>query len=179
MGLPVQELFDNPTIAEIAKLLTDTNDSTESLPRIERRKGDGPVPLSASQEQLWFLNQLAPGSPVYNIVDLIHLGVTYNPEALRKAVKELVRRHETLRTAFSYDSGQPMQVVLPTADVEILDLDLSSLSENEQEREWKRIVHEQGRKPFDLSQAPLLRGTVIHRSAKEHELFAGHPPHHC
>ena len=171
VDLPVEDLFENPTVAEIAKLLSDSEGSTETILRIERRAGNGPFPLSASQEQLWFLNQLAPGSPAYNIVDLISLGSTYNPEALREAVGELVRRHETLRTVFSYSGEKPMQVILPNVDLELLEIDLSSLSEPEQEREWTRVVHEQARKPFDLSQAPLLRGTVIHRSAKEHELL--------
>jgi amino acid adenylation domain-containing protein/FkbM family methyltransferase len=171
VDLPAQILFENSTIAELAKLLTKTEGSAGNIQRIERRKQDGPYPLSSSQEQLWFLNQLAPGSPVYNVVDLIPLGATYDPEAIGKTVKELVRRHEILRTAFSYSSGQPMQVVLPTADVALSELDLSSLPEPEQEREWVRVVHEEGRKPFDLSQVPLLRGTVIHRSAKEHKLL--------
>jgi amino acid adenylation domain-containing protein len=171
VDLPVQDLFENPTIAGIAKLLPDADDATGEVQRIERRKGDGPFPLSAGQQQLWFLNQLAPGSPVYNIVDLIHLGETYNPEALRKAVRELVRRHETLRTAFSYIDGQPMQVVSPSAEVQLSELDLSSLPETDREREWSRIVHEQSRRPFDLSQAPLLRVTIIHKSATQHDLL--------
>lgn len=128
-------------------------------------------PLSASQEQLWFLNQMAPGSPDYNVVDLIDLGATYNSDALKKVAMELVRRHETLRTAFSQANGQPMQVVLPSAELELLEFDLTSLPETEKESEWTRVVHEQTRKPFDLSLAPLIRWTVIHRSAKEHKLL--------
>ena len=171
VDLPVQDLFENPTIAGIANLLTDADDVPGEVQRIERRKGDGPFPLSALQEQLWYLNQLAPESPVYNVVDLIHLGATYNSEALGKLMRELVRRHETLRTAFSYTSGHPMQVVLPTAEIELSEVDLTALPETEKEREWARVLHEQTRKPFDLSRAPLIRGTIIHRSAKEHKLL--------
>ncbi len=171
VDLPAQILFENSTIAELAKRLTKAERSTGNVQRIEPRKQDGPYPLSSAQEQLWFLNQLAPDSPVYNVVDLIPLGETYNPEAIRKTVKELVRRHEILRTAFSYSSGLPMQVVLPAVDVALTELDLSSLPEPEREREWVRVVHEEGRKPFDLSEAPLFRGTVIHGSAKDHKLL--------
>ena len=142
-----------------------------TIQRMERHNGAMSFPLSASQEQLWYFNQLAPGSPVYNVVDLIDLGATYNPQALRKVAMELMRRHETLRTAFSHVSGQPMQVVLPTAELELLEFDLTSLTETEQESEWTRVVGEQTRKLFDLSQAPLIRWTVIHRSAKEHKLL--------
>lgn len=169
--LPAQALFEHSTIAELAKFLKGTEDSSTSIQRIERRNYDDALPLSSSQEQLWFLNQLAPDSPVYNIVDLIHLGPTYVPDALQKAVKEMVRRHEILRTSFSYSSGQPMQFVSPTVDVALAEIDLASLPEIEQEQEWARLVREEGQKPFDLSQAPLFRGIVIHRSAKEHELL--------
>ena len=171
VDLPVEDLFENPTVAGIAKLLSVSEGPSENTLRIERRAGNGPFPLSASQEQLWFLNQLAPGSPSYNIVDLIHLGDTYNPATFRKAVSELVRRHETLRTAFFYSGEKPMQVILPTVDLKISEVDLSSLGRPEQEQEWMRVVHEQARKPFDLSQAPLVRATVIHKSTKEHELL--------
>ncbi|HZL49532.1 MAG TPA: amino acid adenylation domain-containing protein [Terracidiphilus sp.] len=142
-----------------------------TIQRMERHHGATSFPLSASQEQLWYLNHLAHGSPVYNVMDLIDLGATYNPQALRKVAMELVRRHETLRTAFSYVGGQPMQVVLPTAELELLEFDLTSLPETEQESEWTRVVREQTCKPFDLSQAPLIRWTVIHRSATEHRLL--------
>ena len=171
VDLPVQDLFENPTIAGIAELLTDTEDTTGTIQRIERHKGEMHFPVFAGQEQLWYLNQLAPGSPVYNVLDLIDLGATYNSEALRKVARELVRRHETLRTAFSHTNGQLTQVVLPTAEMELSEVDLSSLPDTEQEREWANAVDEQTRKPFDLSQAPLIRGTIIHRSAKEHKLL--------
>ena len=171
VDLPAQIIFEHSTIAGIANFLSKAEGFGGKIQRIERRKEGGPYLLSSSQEQLWFLNQLAPRSPVYNVVDLIPLGETFVPDALRKAVKELVRRHEILRTAFSFRDGRPVQVVMPAADVPLSDLDLSSMPEPEQESEWVRVVHEEGRKPFDLSQIPLLRGTVVHRSRHEHKLL--------
>ena len=103
--------------------------------------------------------------------DIVDFHGKYNAEAMRKAIKELVRRHEILRTAFSHSGGQPMQVILPEMDLPLAELDLSSLSEQEREREWTRVVHEQGRRPFDLSQTPLLRATMVHLSAHEHRLL--------
>ena len=140
-----------------------------TIPCKERQAGATPFPLSASQEQLWYLNQLAPSSPVYNVVDLIDLGETYDSQVLRKVGEEMVRRHETLRTAFSLAGVQAIQTVLPTAEVELLEFDLSSVAEPE--REWKKVISEQTQRAFDLSQAPLIRLTAIHRSAKEHQLL--------
>ena len=171
VDLPVQDLFDNPSIAELSKLLADSDESVEVMQRIQRRTGDGSLPLSAGQEQLWYLNLLAPGSPVYNVVDLVDLGPTYNAEALKKAVRELVRRHETLRTQFPLVDGRLAQVIVPTLEIEIGEFDASSLPEAEREVELSRAIEAQTCKPFDLTQAPLLRTTVIHRSPKEHKLL--------
>jgi hypothetical protein len=90
---------------------------------------------------------------------------------MRRALDELVRRHEILRTEFSNSDGLPVQVVLPNMELPLAELDLSSLSEQEREREWTRAVREQGRKPFDLSRAPLLRVAMVHLSTREHRLL--------
>jgi len=171
VGLPIQTLFANPTIAGLSHALTEARGSGGDTQPIEPRKQGGPCPLSFTQERLWFLDQLAAGSPVYNMVDVIRFDGTYDAKAMRRAMKELVRRHEILRTAFSHSNGQLLQVASPTIDLVLSELDLSSLPEPEREREWMRVVREQGRKPFDLSQAPLLRGTMVHLSHQEHQLL--------
>jgi len=170
VDIPLEMLFENPTISGLAKVLTAAKGSG-TVERIEPRKQFGPTPLSYAQEQLWFLDQLTPGSPVYNMGDIVDFYGKYNPEAMRKAINDLVRRHEILRTSFSHSGGQPVQVISPEMDLPLAELDLSSLSEKEREREWTRVVSEQGRKPFDLSQAPLLRATLVHLSPHEHRLL--------
>lgn len=171
VDLPAQILFENSTIAELAKLLQKAETSARSVQRIERRKGVGPYPLSSSQEQFWFLNQLAPSSPVYNVVDVILLDDKFNAEALKKTIGELVRRHEVLRTAFTYTGERPMQVVLPELHLEVEEVDLSSMPEAAKKSEWTRVEQERSRRPFDLSQVPLLRLTVGHWSDQEHRLL--------
>jgi len=170
-----QTLFENPTIAGLSKVITAAKSSgptsSENIRPIERRQASGPAPLSFAQEQLWFLNHLAPDSPVYNINDAVDFHGEYNSDAMRKAVQELVRRHEILRTEFSHSGGQPVQTVLPEMNVALAELDLGSLPPQEREREWARVVREQGRKPFDLSKAPLLRATAVHLSDHEHRLL--------
>jgi len=163
-------LFDNPTIAGLSKVITAAK-SSGTVPRIERHKLPGPSPLSFAQEQLWFLDRLTPGSPVYNMNDVVDFHGEYNAEAMRKAIRELVRRHEILRTEFSQDNGQPVQVILLEMNLPLAELDLGSLPEQERNQEWTRVVREQGRRPFDLSKAPLLRATMVHLSAREHRLL--------
>lgn len=171
VDLPTRTLFGNPTIAELAKVLTAAKGAGGHVPRIERRSQSGPCALSFAQERFWLLHQLAPSSPVYNVVDVIHVEGTYDAAAMSRALKELVRRHDVLRTAVDHRHGQPMQIVMPTIDLALSELDLGAVSEPERERAWIRVVHEEGRKPFDLSQAPPLRGTVMHLSPCEHRLL--------
>lgn len=168
--IPLQSLFESPTIAGLATVLSAAKGS-QAVQRIERRKLAGSPPLSFAQEQLWFLDQLAPGSPVYNMGDVVNFHGKYNAEAMHRAIQELVRRHEILRTSFSHSGGQAVQMISPEVNLPLAELDLSSLSEQERQQEWTRVVREQERKPFDLSRAPLLRATVVHLSAQEHRLL--------
>ncbi len=171
VDLHIQTLFEIPTISGLSKVLTEAKGSRDNIQRIKQRKNGGPCSLAFAQEQLWFLDQFAPGSPVYNIVDEIRIDGKYDAEAMKRAMKELMRRHEVLRTAFSHRDGQPMQIVLPSINLTLPELDLSSLPEQEREREWIRVVRMDGRKHFDLSQPPLFRGTMVHLSPQEHRLL--------
>src|SRR5207302_7398398 len=166
-GVDIQPrtLFEHPTIGDLSAVLAAAKGSGGSdTPGITRRAQEGPCALSFAQQQLWFLDQLAPGSPVYNIVDVIRLSGAYHAEAMRRAIHELARRHDVLRTAFPQRDGHPMQVVAPTIDVPLAELDLSALPDAERQRAWMRVVRDDGRKPFDLSRAPLFRATAVHFS---------------
>jgi amino acid adenylation domain-containing protein/FkbM family methyltransferase len=171
VDLPTQTLFEHPTIAGLARVLADSKNANRGAQHIERRKQTGPSLLSFSQEQLWFLDQLAPGSPVYNVVDVIRIDGRYDADAMTRTLHELVRRHEILRTVFFYGDGRPMQSALPDIDFAFKEIDLSFCSKQEKERDWKRMVDEQGRQPFDLSQAPLFRVAMVHLSPREHKLL--------
>ena len=171
VDLPTQTLFEKPTIADLADIITEARGTAGNIRRISRRGQSGPSFPSFAQSRLWFLDQLIPDSPVYNVVDMIRFEGPYDREAMRKVMEELVRRHESLRTGFSQDSGQPMQVVWPKVELPLPEVDLSSLSAPERQREWTRVVGEEGRKSFDLSKAPLLRATMIHWSREEHRLL--------
>jgi len=171
VDLQTRTLFESPTISALSRVLTEAKGARGDVQRIERRKSGGPCSLSFAQEQLWFLDQLAPGSPVYNIVDVIPIDGKYDAAAMGRALAELVRRHEVLRTVFPQRNGHPIQSVLPTVDLALSELDISSLPAQEREREWARVVREEGRKPFDLSHAPLFRGTLVHASHQEHRLL--------
>jgi len=169
--LQTRTLFEHSTLGALSKVLADVKDSSEGARRIAPRPGTGPWPLSFAQEQLWFLHQLAPASPAYNMADVIPLKGTYQAGALRRAVEELARRHEILRTQFVERDGQPVQVVQPTVALDLVDVDLSVFAQAQREAEWHRVVRDSGRRPFDLSRAPLFRATVVHVGGQDVRLL--------
>ncbi len=171
VDLPLRRLFEDPTVAGIAAAVMKAKGATSPVQRIEPRKQPGPYPLSFAQEQFWLLDQMVPGSPAYNIVDVIDLDGAYHAQALQGALRELVRRHEILRTAFTVEKEGLRQVVLPGGELPVPEIELTALPEGERADAWNRVVREQGRQPFDLAQPPLLRAAMVHHSATEHRLL--------
>ncbi len=171
VDLPLRRLFEDPTVAGIAAAVMKAKGATSPVRRIEPRKQPGPYPLSFAQEQFWLLDQMVPGSPAYNVVDVIDLDGAYHAQALQGALRELVRRHEILRTAFTVEEEGLRQVVLPADELPVPEIELTALPEGERADAWNRVVREQGRQPFDLAQPPLLRAAMVHHSATEHRLL--------
>ncbi|MFC7440511.1 amino acid adenylation domain-containing protein [Laceyella putida] len=141
-------------------------------PSIPKRNPDQPAGLSYAQERLWFLEQLVPGTPVYNMPGAIRLKGPLQIEALEACLKELVRRHEVLRTTFvTAEDGNARQVVHPAPAFRLSQLDLSDLESKMKEREVNRLVHEEARTPFLLAEGPLIRARLLHLGDDEHVLL--------
>lgn len=129
--------------------------------RITRRPDGAPVPMSFAQEQLWFLDQMEPGSAWYNIPVALRLTGRLDVAAFRRAVHEIVQRHEVLRTTFSMLEGQPVQVIAPVLALEIPTLDLSRCPEEVREAEARRLALEEAQRPFNLGRGPLIRVNLL------------------
>ncbi|HEV3048980.1 MAG TPA: condensation domain-containing protein, partial [Longimicrobium sp.] len=127
--------------------------------RIPRRAHDGPAPLSFAQQRLWFLDRLAPGNPFYNVSSVLPLAFPVTPSVLERALNEVVRRHEALRTTFAAVDGQPVQVVAPELTVSLAVVDLREREDAEDE--LRRRAAEDARMPFDLERGPLFRATLL------------------
>ena len=84
-----------------------------------RRAGRDPAPLSFAQERVWFVNQLAPGNSTFNIDHALRLRYRLDPGLLTRALNEIVRRHETLRTVFRMVGDQPAQVVHEALEIQV------------------------------------------------------------
>lgn len=116
-------------------------------------------PTSFSQQRLWFLDQLKPGNQAYNVPATVRLKGRLNIQALERSTREIISRHETLRTRFEQEDGQPVQVISPGLpdDIVVLPLiDLSALSESQRNAEALRLALEEATRVFSLSKGPLF-----------------------
>lgn len=141
------------------------------LPCISRSPRQAVAPLSFAQERLWFLAQLEPASSFYNNAGAIRLQGKLNREALEQSLREIVRRHEVLRTAFTVYENQPQQVMADETPVVIEKVDLREWFGKEQMEKAQAQVMKKAQQPFDLTAYPLLRATLPVLGAEEHILL--------
>jgi amino acid adenylation domain-containing protein len=128
-------------------------------------------PTSFAQQRLWFLDQLEPNSPLYNLPVALRLRGPLKRGALQQSLNEIVRRHEALRTTFSVVDGLPVQVIAPVQTISLPLVDLRHLPETERQVEARRLAQEDARHPFDLAQGPLLRTTLLRLDEQDHVLL--------
>ncbi|WP_244221665.1 non-ribosomal peptide synthetase [Corallococcus exercitus] len=168
--LAVRALFETPTVAGLARRLPDAA-PTPTLPPLTRTQGEALAPLSFAQQRLWFIDQLEPGSPLYNMPFALRLTGALDVSALQRAFDALVQRHETLRTTFESHDGAPRQRIhaAPTGTLRMEDLE--ALPANEREAEVWRRADADALRPFDLGTGPLARFTLLRLDATEHVLL--------
>ncbi|MFP2933900.1 non-ribosomal peptide synthetase, partial [Pyxidicoccus sp. 3LG] len=129
------------------------------------------LPLSFAQQRLWFLDQLQPGSPLYNMPAALRLDGALDVSALERGLHALIGRHESLRTTFEVRDGEPVQVIHPSASTSLPVVDLSSLPLQEREAESRRLLVEEFQRPFDLARGPLFRAVLLRLSGEVHVLL--------
>ncbi len=172
--VPLRALFEGPTVAALARHVEQARASvaarSEERPRIGRIAWQGAPALSFAQQRLWFLDQLSPQSASYHICGALRLQGPLQPEVLRRALEEVVRRHEALRTTFPTVAGKPTQVIHPAGALELPVVELGVLPEALRHGEVERLALAEAQRPFDLSSGPLFRVRLLRLSAEEHVL---------
>jgi amino acid adenylation domain-containing protein len=170
---PLRDFFDAPTIAGLARLVETAlrDEAGQRPPTLEPVGRDGPIPASFAQQRLWFLDQLEPGSPAYNVPAAVRLSGTLDVSALERALNEVVGRHEVLRTTFAAVDGQPLQVIAPSLTVPLPIADLAGIPAPDREAEVARRLDEEARRPFDLARGPLIRAGLIRLGDREHVMY--------
>lgn len=129
-------------------------------------------PLSFAQQRLWFLDQLTPNSPLYNLPGpALRLRGPLTAEAVQHALDAVVARHEVLRTTISTDTGHPAPSIHQHRQAELQVIDLSARPQAEREAEAHRLLETEARRPFDLSRDVVLRATLLRLGLEEHVLL--------
>jgi amino acid adenylation domain-containing protein len=171
--LSLYSLFEAPTISSLGEKIEAARRDGLGLqaPPILPRTQNENLPLSFAQQRLWFLDQLVPDAPIYNIPLAYRVMGRLNVGALDQSLGEIVRRHEALRTTFTAVDGQPIQVIAPEINLRLPVVDLQEIAETERDNEVQRLATQEAQQPFDLTIGPLLRVKLLRLDEAEHVLL--------
>ena len=170
VDLPLRALFEQPTLAGLAAEVDAALQKTQGLlaPPIQRRPPEAGTPLSFAQQRLWFLDQLEPGSPLYNISQAVRVQGRLDLAALERSLNEIVHRHEVLRSTFPTVDGKPSVVIAPHRPFTLEIVDLTGIPAVRREAEERRLALDDAQRPFDLGRGPLLRARLLRRGEEDH-----------
>ncbi|HEV7668113.1 MAG TPA: condensation domain-containing protein [Thermoanaerobaculia bacterium] len=164
----------------LALLLAEEGVELAPSKAIPRRAAElsGEAPLSWSQERLWVIDRMAPGTSTLDIPVSVRLLGRLDRGVLARCFAEIARRHESLRTRFIARGGVPRQVIDPPlspsdskrAVAQPL-IDLAGLAAERWDVELHRLAAEDTRRSFDLARGPLFSTVLIRRSPDEHALL--------
>ncbi|MBW4456089.1 MAG: amino acid adenylation domain-containing protein [Nostoc indistinguendum CM1-VF10] len=171
--LPLRRLFESPTIAQLSEPIETARRDCQSqlLPFIQPVSKDGELPLSFAQQRLWFLDQLEGQSATYNMPSALRLIGSLQVTALEQSLREIVQRHEVLRSNFSVMNGYPAQAIAPAFTVTLPVVDLQQCPKLKQSTFVRQLAIEEAQRPFDLANGPLLRVTLLRLGKEEHVLL--------
>ena len=172
IDMPLRDLFDTPILADLAERVDVMLRQSHGLvvTPIEpapREEGRG-LPLSFAQQRLWFLDQLEPDSPLYNVPMVMRIQGAMNVTVLEQSLNEIVRRHEALRTTFTAADGVALQHILPEMVIPLSVVDLATLPDGEREQEAMRLATAEAQRPFSLAVGPLLRAQLLRMGDEDH-----------
>jgi acyl carrier protein len=170
VDLPLRALFEHSTVRELAAFIeqqTRTGRGLQSLPlspvdRCER------MPLSFTQQRLWLLDQMRPGSAFYNVSTALRITGALDASALKHTLNTMLKRHEVLRTTFTAVEGRPAQVIAESLELELPVVDVTGEPGEELESEAVRLATAEAQRPFDLARGPLLRALLLRLGGERH-----------
>ena len=173
--LPLRRLFEAASVLDLSACVEQALREQHGLarPDLLPASRQQPLPLSFAQQRLWFLDKFEPGSTTYLIPLAARLHGAFRPQAFRSSLLALMERHESLRTNFAVQAGQPLQVIVPVEQCHLglPVVDLTHLPEAQRERVALELADQDARVPFELSRCPLLRVSLVRVAEDDHLLL--------
>ncbi|MCP3059808.1 non-ribosomal peptide synthase/polyketide synthase [Myxococcus sp. K38C18041901] len=166
----LRQLFESATVESLAVLVESALQGLDAgaPPPLRVAARGGSLPLSYSQQRLWFLEQLQPGLDAYTLPAAVRIQGPLSVDVLERSFSELVRRHEALRTTFRGGAERPEQVIAEAGEVRVVREDVSG--EEDKEGAVRRWLEVEASKPFDMERGPLLRAGLLKVREEEHVL---------
>jgi FkbH-like protein len=171
--LPIRALFQAPTIRALAEGISngEWHQGLAGPPALKPVSRDIPLPVTFVQERLWFLDQIDPGAHAYNVPWAVRLQGPLDPDVLRRSFELVIERHEVLRTSLVYESGTLRQVIHAAVEMPWETEDLTGAASETVEVRAGEAAAAEGRRPFNLAVAPLMRARLLRLSESEHLLI--------
>ena len=168
--VPVRSIFEAPTLEQFSRLIQEqiNQGQQNDLATITRVSREGELPLSFSQQRMWFFEQLSGGMGAFNIALGVRLTGQLNGSALEQTFSEIMRRHEGLRSIFPEVNTQPVQIIQAPGRFILPIVDFSELPNERREPEAARVTREETLRPFDLAKGPLVRPSLLRMKDDEH-----------
>ena len=157
--------------SEVLEFLRRSAAPGRTAPAVRPVPRDRPLPLSFAQQRIWFFEQVQPGTPTYHMAAAWRLRGDLDVPALQRAFTAVTQRHEILRTRFTLEGGDPVQSALARVSIPLPVIDLAPLAEPDRDAEIRRLMAADYARPFDLTEPPLIRTTVLRTDAGEHILM--------
>ncbi|WP_346294332.1 condensation domain-containing protein [Sphaerothrix gracilis] len=166
-------LYDYPTIEALAQHLHSSGLAAPAaqLTPIQPVSRQIPLPLSFSQQRLWLLHQIHPGSTAYNLSLVLEIAGSLDLAALQQSLTTLIQRHEVLRTTFAAVDGKPVQVIHPAQASDLSLIDLTDLAIAERTAAVQQLTAKAAQHHFDLSQGPLMQVTLLKTAIEQYRLL--------
>ncbi|MGE8151751.1 non-ribosomal peptide synthetase [Pseudomonas vancouverensis] len=170
--LPLRTLFEHSELGDFAEQveLIQTSGRTNQMPAIDSVDRRQAVPLSYSQQRMWFLWQMEPDSPAYNVGGMARLRGVLDVARFEAALQALIMRHETLRTTFPSIDGVARQQVHGETRVRMAWQDFTALDVDSRQQHVQQLADDEAHRPFDLETGPLLRACLVKTAEQEHYL---------
>ena len=170
--LPLRTLFEASELGAFAEQVgliqaSGQRNQQTAIAKVDRSQ---PVPLSYSQQRMWFLWQMEPDSPAYNVGGMARLRGVLDVGRFEAALQALIMRHETLRTTFPSVDGVAFQQVSPQTGLRMDWQDFSGLDETERQQRLQQLADHEAHTPFNLETGPLLRACLVKAGEREHYL---------